>query len=412
MALAKGTNCGFVSGAPSADPGASAAATDTYSVALKDTSPVGAVQVTEIGWWCDNATEAANYQVAIYTHDAGNNRPDAIIGSASEAAKGTTAGWKKITGLSIPISPSTIYWIALQLDDTATNTNTDWAASAGDKFDYKASQTSLPSSWGISDGTYAYLRGTYALVSIATEYEQAVGGTLASTGVVVKTTLKPLSGTLALSAVLATVHIFTQAIGGILAFSGNIVRQTNKALSGILAQSGTISKSTSVSRTGILALTGAVNKLSTRALIGSLTFIGSIAKQINKNCAGQLELIAEIQKQINKNTSGTLDLSATIQKFISKNLSGTLTLTGVANKLIAQAIEGLLRFYGRVNKRTNKSISGSLTLRGILRKLGWNRILRTALSWTADTKSSDTYTDDTKPTTTWTDDTKETTSWE
>ena len=61
MALVKGTNCGFVTVAPTTDPtGGGATTIDQTSQALKDTSPVGATVITEIGWWCNNATEESN----------------------------------------------------------------------------------------------------------------------------------------------------------------------------------------------------------------------------------------------------------------------------------------------------------------------------------------------------------------
>lgn len=165
MALIKGTNCGFVTVAPTADPAGTNTTVDTQANVGKDTSPVGRFRVIEIGWYCDNATEAANYDLGIYTHDTVNNRPNTLIGTASTAAKGTAAGWKKISSLSIPIMGSTIYWIALQLDDTATNTMFNYTATANEKQDAKLTQTALPASWGVSDGgTAANLISIYALI--------------------------------------------------------------------------------------------------------------------------------------------------------------------------------------------------------------------------------------------------------
>lgn len=169
MALIKGTNCGFVTVAPTADPLGTSSMKDTEASAFKDTSPVGALLVVEIGWYCDNATEEANYDVGIYSHDAGNNRPDTIIDSVSTAAKGTTSGWKKISGLSIPIVGSTVYWIGIQLDDTATQTDWNITADGTQKLDWKTSQTSLPTTWGASSGTDGYLAGVYALVEFSSE---------------------------------------------------------------------------------------------------------------------------------------------------------------------------------------------------------------------------------------------------
>lgn len=161
--LIKGTNCGFVESAPSSDPAALATLQDTRAYALKDTSPVTATKVTEIGVWIDNATEAANIDLAIYTQNVGDNNPEAIVVGKATIAKGTTSGWKKATGLNIAISSNTVYWIAIQLDDTATATNTDRSTDVGEKLDYKTSQTELTDPWGASDGTLGRLRAFYAV---------------------------------------------------------------------------------------------------------------------------------------------------------------------------------------------------------------------------------------------------------
>ena len=117
--------------------------------------------MTEIGWWCDNATEEVNYEVTIYTHDAGNDEPQAIITAYRTNAKGTGSGWIKATGLNITISPSTVYWIAWQLDNTATPSLYNWGAGTA-RTGALASAT-LPDPW--SGGTLYDndLAGVYAV---------------------------------------------------------------------------------------------------------------------------------------------------------------------------------------------------------------------------------------------------------
>lgn len=127
MALTKGTNCGFVATAPTGDPdGNDFDQIDNRTSALKDTSSVGTTKITEIGFYVNNATDAGNCDVGIYTHDSGNNDPDSLVGSSGEFAKGTSAGWKVATGLNISVSESTTYWIAANLDNTTTRTDIDW----------------------------------------------------------------------------------------------------------------------------------------------------------------------------------------------------------------------------------------------------------------------------------------------
>ena len=154
MALVEGTNAGFCSASPSADPtGDFTLAIDDRALAGKWTSPAGATKVTEIGFWCDTDSEAVTMEGGIYTDDSGNNRPDVLLGSGS-ATKTTGAGWKKITGLNIPISGNTDYWIGIQVDNTTTSSNFDVSSNIGDELDQKNSQTTLPSPWGISDQGY------------------------------------------------------------------------------------------------------------------------------------------------------------------------------------------------------------------------------------------------------------------
>ncbi len=127
-AVALGTNAGFVASAPVADPDGSNAIRDSQAVAQKHTTPAGATTITEVGWWCDTATEAANFEVGIYDHNSTSDAPFTLLYSEKTNAKGTDAGWKVRSGLNWSISGSTIYWIAFQLDGTATSTNTNFTA--------------------------------------------------------------------------------------------------------------------------------------------------------------------------------------------------------------------------------------------------------------------------------------------
>ena len=147
MAVVIGTNAGFVTVAPSGDPSGTQMSIGNTMEALKDTSPADAAVVTEIGWWCNFATAEANYEVAIYDHDSGDDDPLNIVGVKDDTnAKGTDVGWKRVTGLNIEISPSTIYWIAVQCDVAASVT----AYTAGGRMAYKTSVFTLPDPW---DGT-------------------------------------------------------------------------------------------------------------------------------------------------------------------------------------------------------------------------------------------------------------------
>jgi len=126
MALTIGTNCGFVTTAPTADPGAeSAEDADEASWGMSDTSPTGTNQITEIGWWTDDATEAADFDVALYDSTGTGNNAKVRLQLDQGTAKGTDAGWKVADGLTWSVDASTLYWLMAQMDDTATDTKFD-----------------------------------------------------------------------------------------------------------------------------------------------------------------------------------------------------------------------------------------------------------------------------------------------
>ena len=153
MALVNGTNCGFVTTAPTEDPsGALTGTIDNISVAGRFTSPAGAVKVTEIGWWCGNATEETNFDAGIY--DTSEGLPVNLLnGVGRNQAKGTDAGWKKITGLNITITENTVYYIGVQVDNTATATVVDATNDANEYREYSSAATALPSPWNGGSGT-------------------------------------------------------------------------------------------------------------------------------------------------------------------------------------------------------------------------------------------------------------------
>ncbi len=173
MGLVVGTNCGFVPEAPSADPEDNSGiwTLDNYALALKVTAPDGATAITEIGWWCDNATQAANFDVGIYSHNSGTDLPSSLLASSGDVAKGTDAGWKS-AAVSCEITAGTTYWLAVALDNTATATKAELGNYSSNRVSYKAQDTPLAASWS-SDGTGTYRHAIYAV------YTTAAGSTYA-----------------------------------------------------------------------------------------------------------------------------------------------------------------------------------------------------------------------------------------
>ncbi len=158
MAVVLGTNAGFVAVTPVANPSGTNNTIDNTARATRDTSPVNINRVIEIGWYCDNATDAADFDVGIY--DDNGDKPGAlIIGTSRGNAKGIGAGWKKVTGLNIPINAETIYWIALSLANTSTTTYTNY--SNGGKSGYDISTPALEDNW--SGFEHALTHSIYAI---------------------------------------------------------------------------------------------------------------------------------------------------------------------------------------------------------------------------------------------------------
>lgn len=163
MALVKGTNCGFVTIAPIADPADGALyGMEGRSVAGKFVAPAGANKVIEIGWWCDNASAESNFEVGIYDHNVGDNNPESVVGTLYQTnAKGTEAGWKTVT-VDISITGGTTYWLAVQQDD-AGSSRSNWDPQVGEKTNRKHSQSTLLDPWGASSDSYEYILAIYAV---------------------------------------------------------------------------------------------------------------------------------------------------------------------------------------------------------------------------------------------------------
>lgn len=178
MAVVKGTNAGFVVSAPVTDPAGSNTLMDTHADAVKDTSPVGATGITEIGWWCDGATEEANFEIGLYDHDAGNDKPGNQLYSDTVNAKGTGAGWKTVA-VNWAISAETIYWIAVQLDNTSTTTNTNRNSTGADRRSIVTSASDLEDPWPAGSTDTTWYEAFYAVWSSATVYAE---GTKTVTG--------------------------------------------------------------------------------------------------------------------------------------------------------------------------------------------------------------------------------------
>ena len=167
MALVMGINSGFVTTAPTADPAETPIQIDTRSHATKDTTPNLGFdsKIIEMGWYVSGATEEANFEIGIYSgfKDQFFDNPVNLLYSRTVNAKGTAEGWVRVTGLNFRLSPGTDYWLAVQLDDTSTQTDIDYHPNNGVGTQFKTSQTFLADPWSASGGDGNALAAIYAV---------------------------------------------------------------------------------------------------------------------------------------------------------------------------------------------------------------------------------------------------------
>lgn len=197
MAVVLGTNAGFVTEAPVADPDGDRRTIDANREATKDTSPAGAGKITEIGWWSQQISEESNFEIGLYAHDAGNDKPATRLYVDATNAKGTSAGWKTVA-VDWNIDPETIYWLAVAVIDTATTTFIDYVASG--RFSTDGGGT-LPNPWAGDSSEGAATDAIYAVWGSGVEYSE-LSGTVAAVSTVedanlVTSTASELSGTIA-----------------------------------------------------------------------------------------------------------------------------------------------------------------------------------------------------------------------
>lgn len=172
MALALGTNSGFVTSAPSADPNETGTTIDGSSVVTKHTSPANAVKITSIGWYRASGTNAANWEIALYSEVAG---VASVRLFADQTNSSTSAGWLT-TAVDWTIAPSTAYWLGLQMDAHSGSSSVDAAASLGVGSDVLTAQTALNDPYG--GGAVADSDGMYAIYALVAPISAAITGTI------------------------------------------------------------------------------------------------------------------------------------------------------------------------------------------------------------------------------------------
>lgn len=172
MALALGTNSGFVTSSPTDDPAASDTdVIDGASIVSKHTSPANAVNISEIGWY-RGGTNSANFEIALYSESAG---VAATRLSVDATNSDTAGGWVK-TAVAWAITPSTAYWLGLQMDAHTGNSSIDHEATGGVGADRLTGQTALADPYG--GGAVAEAEGMYAIYALVDPISAAITGTV------------------------------------------------------------------------------------------------------------------------------------------------------------------------------------------------------------------------------------------
>lgn len=181
MSLVLGTNCGFVTSAPTADPNATQGGdVGNHCLAIRDsTLPSGDWIITEIGWWQsrDDNSDAA-YNCAIYTDTGSPTKPYTLIATqnSGNSTGASSPGWKKYTGLSISITGGVAYWIAAGVQTAANQCRVEYTYQTGRGYragdELLVSGPTIVDPWNSSGEWVAddYLFGIYAV------YEEASSG--------------------------------------------------------------------------------------------------------------------------------------------------------------------------------------------------------------------------------------------
>ena len=161
MALALGADSGFVTVAPTAAPtGAGNPTIDGSSMVTKDTSPSTPMRIISIGWYRVAGIDPANFEIGLYSDSAGV--ADALL-SVDATNTSTASGWITVT-VNWSISPSTAYWLGLQMDAHTGSSAINRDTSGGSGFDILTGQTALNNPYG--GGAVAQPTGMAAMYAL------------------------------------------------------------------------------------------------------------------------------------------------------------------------------------------------------------------------------------------------------
>ena len=169
MALVLGTNCGFVTVAPTTDPEGTTANPAGFVRNFKVTTPNKNIKVTSLGYYQSSASEG-DLNLAIY-EDGGADATD-VVGGVQVGTLGNIE-WKVILGLNINLTANTSYYLGWGATAGQYDRTNDGTTDYNSKTD--ATET-LTDPWGTSDGGGTFIAGVYALYEEIAEGDPAVLG--------------------------------------------------------------------------------------------------------------------------------------------------------------------------------------------------------------------------------------------
>ena len=162
MVLVDGTNCGFVTSAPSADPEATNSEGKDLAKCSRFQAPANGT-ISEIGFYVeeDGAGESRTMEVGIYEDNEGE--PAALLEKNTIVTDGSDNLWIKNSDFSTAIVSGAYYWLAFCDEDTATKLTLN-GTELGYENRYEQNLNSLEANWDTAnDSTSTYSSAIYAL---------------------------------------------------------------------------------------------------------------------------------------------------------------------------------------------------------------------------------------------------------
>lgn len=164
--VAKGVSAGFVTSAPTSDPGGLGYYLFRNTAwANKDTSPAAGGLVTQMGYFIYGPRNGypTDYELCIYNHNAVDNLPNIILNQVNGTTSGSSADRWITESVNYTLAGSTTYWIEAQYDNDGDSTGSMEAQNiAGERSSKNTAADTSPDPW-VSSSAGASLAAIYAL---------------------------------------------------------------------------------------------------------------------------------------------------------------------------------------------------------------------------------------------------------